>query len=290
MTVVNRTAPRVETTTPRPTLPELVDGKVTFGGLHTNLPGARPDSMANLLANTRPPFSAAATKVKHHPNGVTSYNITPIGPPFAYKVGGVSHFELPLANGKSARFSVVEVAIGPDRQTGAKSVYEGRAYQVFGQGPKGTFVAELWDNVKAENGLWDVAAGIHNPIVDGGVLGKRGFRGLANNALEHEKSHGGQPPPANHRQPPVAASRALLDFVADPRSMPDVTPEVRAALLQALQTPPAVQAAVEAGGDAARRLGSFSDIARPVTVLDSGARPAGTVNAVSARFPVTPQG
>ncbi len=290
MTVVNRKDPRVETTTPRPSLAQLVDGKVTFGGYHANLPKARPDSMATLLANTRPPFSAAATQVKHHSNGVTSYNITPLGPPFAYRVGGVSHFELPLANGKTARLSVVEVNIGPDKQTGAKSVYEGRAYQVFGEGPKGPFVAELWDNVKAENGLWDIAAGIHNPIVDGGILGKRGFRGLANNALEHERHHGGQPPQATHGKPSVSVDQALLDFVADPRSIPGITSEVRAALLDALKAQAAAPAAVPSTpADAARRLQTFSDMGRAPTALDSGARPAGTVNALEARYPAKPQ-
>jgi hypothetical protein len=212
----------------------LTDGKVTFGGFHGSLPKARPDTMATLLQNSRPPFSALATNVKQHPNGVTSYDITPVGPKFAYKVDAVSHFQVPGPDGKPARFSVVEVKIGPDKETGSKSVYEGRAYQVFGEGPKGPFVAELWDNVTADSAFSDIAANLHNPIVDGGV-GDGGFRGLAKDAGALDKKNGGAALEADKPLPQVAVSDSLLAFVNDPKNIPGMTREMRAAFLKTLQ-------------------------------------------------------
>src|SRR5688572_16993163 len=97
---------------------DFKDGKVLLRGYHPNLAAARPDTIANQFLNQRPAFSAFARNVTRHANGVTSYDITALGPKFAYKPVAVSHLTV---NGQ--RFSIVEVKIGPDQQTGAKSVY-----------------------------------------------------------------------------------------------------------------------------------------------------------------------
>ncbi|MBL8913508.1 MAG: hypothetical protein JNM17_22605, partial [Archangium sp.] len=105
------------------TIANPFDGKVNFGGYHPKLSPAKPASIANYMVNNRPAFSALARNVKHHPNGVTSYDITPVGPPIAYKLAGLSHLEV---NGK--KLSIVEVKFAADPATGSKSAYTGRAY------------------------------------------------------------------------------------------------------------------------------------------------------------------
>jgi len=204
------------------------DGKVTFTGFHGKLPPAKPDSIANLLLTQRPPFSALATNVKHHANGVTAYDITKVGPPFAYKPVGATTFEV---NGQ--KFAIVEIKIGPDKQSGAKSVYEGRAYEIIGQGPDGAWAAELWDDVKATNAFTDTAANLHNQIVDGSV-GKGGFRGLAGRAHDLDKK-GQSPTKAGANVPALKVSDSLLKFVADRKAIPGLTPEQRTGLLKALR-------------------------------------------------------
>lgn len=204
------------------------DGKVTFTGFHGRLSPAKPDSLANVLLSQRPPFSAQATNVKHHANGVTSYDITKVGPPFAYKPVGATTFEV---NGK--KFAIVEVKIGPDKQSGSKSVYDGRAYEIFGEGPDGAWAAELWDDVKATNAITDAAANLHNQIVDGSV-GKGGFRGFAGKAHELEKK-GQVPSRSESGVPPLQVSDALVKFVADKKAIPGLTPELRTGLMKALR-------------------------------------------------------
>lgn len=213
---------------PVKTNPNPFDGRVTFTGFHGRLSFAKPDSLANVLLSQRPPFSAQATNVKHHANGVTSYDITKVGPPFAYKPVGASTFEV---NGK--RYAIVEVKIGPDKATGSKSVYEGRVYEIFGEGPDGAWAAELWDDVKATNAFTDAAANLHNQIVDGSV-GKGGFRGLAGRAHELEKK-GQVPARSSTGVPPLQVSDALVAFVADRKAIPGLTPGQRTGLMKALR-------------------------------------------------------
>ena len=218
----------------------LVDGKVTFGGYHADLPKAKPDTMAALLASTKPPFSALATNVKHHANGVTSYDITAAGPKFAYQVQGLSHFEV-----AGAKLSVVEVKIGPDKESGAKSVYAGRAFQVFGVDSKGKpFAAELWDDVNAENAFVDVAANLHNGIVDGSISTKGstgGFRGLAASAGALDAA--GKAPKPDASLGRVGVSDRLLKFVGTAKNIPGLSADQRAGLLEALKADQAKQAA-----------------------------------------------
>lgn len=229
----------------------LFDGKVTFAGFHGSLPKARPDTMGTLLATSRPPFSALATNVKKHSNGVTSYDITPVGPKIAYKVAGLSNLEVRGADGKPTKLSIVEVNIGPDKDTGSKSVYAGRAYQVFGESAKGPWVAELWDNVKAENAFVDAAAGLHNGIVDGKV-GSGGFRGLAKSAGELDAKNNGRTLEPDAAIPQVAVSESLLAFVSDPKNIPDITPEVRASIIATLKAQSAAAPAPAPAGWAPR--------------------------------------
>jgi hypothetical protein len=245
--------------------------------------------MANLLAKERPPFSALASSVERHPNGVTSYDITPVGPPFAYRVEGVSHFEVPGPDGKPYKFSVVEVKIGPDAESGARSVYEGRAYQIFGESPNGPFVAEIWDDVKATSGVWDVAANLHNDIVDGGPFGKRGFRGLANDAKDLEKKHDGAPP-LSHDEPRVKITDALMKFAGDPETFKSVPTDIRTVIVGTLAR--ARHAEATTGGTTTpertevERLAHFSGDGPKAGALDQGgARPQGTIAAgPGARF------
>lgn len=221
----------------------LVDGKVTFGGYHADLPKAKPETMAALLASSKPPFSALATNVKHHANGVTSYDITPVGPKFAYQVQGLSTFDV---NG--AKFSVVEVKIGPDQESGARSVYQGRAFQVFGVDGKGKpFAAELWDDVNADSAFTDIAANLHNGIVDGAVSAPSktgstgGFRGLAQSAGALDQA--GKAPRPDASLGKVGVSDSLLKFVGGEKNIPGLSADVRAGLVAALKAEQAKQAA-----------------------------------------------
>lgn len=209
------------------TIANPFDGKVNFGGYHPKLSPARPDSIANWMVNNRPAFSALARNVKHHANGVTSYDITPVGPPIAYKLQALSHLEV---NGK--KISIVEVKFAPDKATGSKSVFEGRAYQIFGEGKDGPFVAELWDNVKASTLTADAGAALHNAIVDG-QAGKGGFRGMASSALAEEKKNGGAVA-QNIKLPGVKNSDSLTAFIKDPKNIPGLDAATRAALLKQL--------------------------------------------------------
>lgn len=182
----------------------LVDGKLTIRGFHPGLAPATPHGMATVLAESRPAFSSAATKVDQHWHGVTSYDITPgLGPKFAYDVAGLSHFDIPGAG----KISVVELAIGPK---GSTSDYEGRAFHVFGQTGGKPWAAELWDDVKAKTAFADATATIgHNGIVDG-VLGRNGFRGLAKAAHALEKRG---TITTSIDLPQVAVTDSLISFV-----------------------------------------------------------------------------
>jgi hypothetical protein len=207
---------------------DFKDGKVLLRGYHPNLASAKPETMVNVFLNTKPAFSAFARNVQKHANGVTSYDITALGPKFAYKPVGVSHLTV---NGQ--KISIVEVKIGPDKQSGAKSVYEGRAYQIYGQGSKGPWAAELWDNVKADSKFSDAAANLHNGIVDGAV-GTGGFRGLAEQAKAWETKNPGKSLKANDTLPKISVSPGLLAFVGDAKNIPGISAETRAALLSRL--------------------------------------------------------
>ncbi len=246
-------------------LTALVDGKLTIRGFHDHLAPARPETMAALLAQDRPAFSSAATHVRQDPGGVTSYDITPgLGPKFAYSVAAMSHFTAP----SGAALSVVELRLGDQR--GAASDYEGRAYHVFGQGPRGAWAAELWDGVKTDGAFADATATLgHNTIVDG-ALGRNGFRGLARAALRSEQSGAAIAPP---QLPAVSMSPALLAFVGSAEHVPALTARDRAELVAVMR------ASREVSPEAGAALQRFEDARAPVP--QPGPRPpaAGSVSA-----------
>lgn len=132
-------------------------------------------------------------------------------------------------NGK--KVSIVEVKFAADPATGSKSAYTGRAYQIFGEGKDGPYVAELWDNIKADSVTADAGAALHNAIVDG-QAGKGGFRGMASSALAEEKKNGAVP--QNIKLPTVKNSESLTAFISDPENIPGLDAATRAALLKQL--------------------------------------------------------
>jgi hypothetical protein len=205
------------------------DGKVLLRGFHPNLAAAKPQTIVNTFLNTRGAFSAFAQNVQKHSNGVTSYDITGLGPKFAYKPVAVSHLTV---NGQ--QLSIVEIKIGPDKQSGAKSAYDGRAYQIYGEGKKGAWAAELWDNVKADSNFTDAAANLHNGIVDGAV-GQGGYRGLADQAKAWESKNPGKSLAARDSFPGVKTTDSLLAFVSDPKNIPQMSATDRATLVAQLK-------------------------------------------------------
>lgn len=256
-------------------LTSLSDGKLTIRGFHGGLAAARPESMAALLQNHVPAFSTAAANVKQHSNGVTSYDITPgLGPKFAYKVAAASNFSVPDAFGRPTSLSIVQLDIGPDRATGAKSDYSGKAFHIFGQGKQEPWAAELWDNCTANGVVADTAATLgHNNIVDG-VFGINGFRGLANSALKAERANPDVPVRPNREPASITVTDGLLEFVADAKNIPGLTGPGRQVLLAQLRD---LQQSSNELPDP-QGLQAFAQGGRRTPVpLDSGARPAGTI-------------
>ena len=189
----------------------IFDGKVPITGFHPHTTKVDTQVAAAYLLNEGPPLSSLATNVNHQ-DGVTWYDITPgVGPKFAWKGEGVKTFKL-----GNEEVTIVKMKIGDDEKTGAQSAYEGHSYVVFGKG----WTAEHWSQTKAKNPVAEFLAETgHNAIVDGFILLRNGFRGLAKDAKRNIENY-----PQDKinevfsRHTELQVSPNLVHFLSDPKA------------------------------------------------------------------------
>jgi len=216
-----------------------INGDVPIRGYHCKMAKAPAESVAAVIVEQGPPLSSLAASVKRT-GDVTSYDITPgVGPKFAWKPAGASTFEV-----AGQTVTVLEMNIGDDAATGAKSSYDGKSFLVLGNG----FAAEAWIGAKADGLISEfLAESGHNLIVDGILLNRNGFRGVARSAKDVDPSHAKE---VLSKLPAISTPDALVQFVAA-KPIPGLSEAARSSLINQLQTmPPADKKYV---GEAVRR-------------------------------------
>lgn len=205
----------------------VFDAQVPITGFHPHTTKVDTDVAAAYLLNEGPPLSSLASNV-HRQDGVTWYDITPgIGPKFAWKGEQVDTFK--LENGEEV--TIVKMKIGDDHNTGAKSAYEGYSYVVFGKG----WTAEHWSEVQAKDSVAEFLAETgHNTIVDGLLLLRNGFRGLANHAKENVAHYPSEKiDEVFSRYDHLQATPDLVNFLSDPKAT-GMSDEMRTHVLKKL--------------------------------------------------------
>lgn len=205
----------------------VFDSQVPITGFHPHTAKVDTQVAAAYLLNEGPPLSSLATNVNRQ-DGVTWYDITPgIGPKFAWKGEAVDTFK--LQNGEEV--TIVKMKIGDDQNTGASSAYDGYSYVVFGKG----WVAEHWSEVKSKDSVAEFLAETgHNAIVDGFLLLRNGFRGLASHAKENAANYSSEKiDDVFSKYKHLEGTPDLIQFLSDPKAT-GMSDEMRAHVLKEL--------------------------------------------------------